>query len=146
MPVFEYQFVVAAPQAAVREFHRDTKALRRLTPPPTIVQLHEIEPQAEGSISRFTLWLGPLPIHWTAKHRGVSENGFTDVQVKGPAKKWEHTHTFTPLSEGTTVVNEHIEYEHKNGVWGVVTRVLFSRSNLKVLFGFRKLVTRWHLR
>ena len=54
-------------------------------------------PLAEGSVSRFTLWVGPLPLHWTAVHKDVPENGCTDVQSEGPAKKWEHTQTlYTP--------------------------------------------------
>ena len=44
MPVFDFQFAVHAPLAAVQEFHHDTSALKRLTPPPTIVQLHERSP------------------------------------------------------------------------------------------------------
>jgi ligand-binding SRPBCC domain-containing protein len=146
MPIFEYRFTVQAPLSVVRDFHRDTSALKRLTPPPTIVQLHEIEPLSEGSVSKFTLWVGPLPLHWTSVHRGVSDQGFTDVQSEGPAKKWEHTHAFVPPSEHATEIDEHIEYEHKKGVWGVITRVLFARPNLYLMFHFRKLSTRWHLR
>ena len=146
MPVFDYRFTVAAPIAAVREFHRDTSAHKRHTPPPTIVQLHSIEPLAEGSVSRFTLWVGPLPLRWTAVHRGVHADGFTDVQAAGPAAKWEHTHSFVPLSSDTTEIREHIEYEHKRGAWGLVTRVLFSKPNLWFMFGYRKFATRWWLR
>jgi cysteine-rich repeat protein len=100
MPVFDYSFTVDAPLEAVRDFHHDTSALKKLTPPPTIVQLHSIEPLGEGSVSRFTLWVGPLPLKWKAVHRNVSDRGFTDVQAEGPAAKWEHTHTFVPLSAG----------------------------------------------
>ena len=145
MPVFDYAFTVAAPLAAVRDFHRDTSALKRLTPPPTFVQLHAIEPLAEGSVSRFTLWVGPLPLRWTAVHRNVSDRGFTDVQAKGPARKWEHTHSFVPLDDRTTEIREHIEFEHKDGFQGVVTRILFSQPNLWLMFTYRKLVTRWFL-
>lgn len=141
MPIFEYRFTVPASLEVVREFHHDTSALKRLTPPPTIVQLHRIEPLAEGSTSRFTLWVGPLPLHWTAVHRDVSENGFTDVQTEGPAKKWEHTHTFVALSAVSTEVQEHIEFEHKNGFWGLVTRLLFAKPNLYFMFTYRKWVT-----
>ncbi|NBT12822.1 MAG: hypothetical protein EBS56_04445 [Planctomycetia bacterium] len=146
MPQFDYSFTVPAPLAAVQRFHSDTSALKRLTPPPTIVQLHEIEPLAEGSVSKFTLWVGPLPLHWTAVHRGVSPRGFTDVQVAGPAARWEHTHTFTPLDASTTRIDEHIEFEHKRGVWGVVTRLLFSRPNLLLMFAYRRFITRRSLR
>ena len=142
MPVFDYAFTVDAPLAAVRDFHHDTSALKRLTPPPTIVQLHSIEPLAEGSVSEFTLWVGPLPLRWKAVHRNVSERGFTDVQASGPAAKWEHTHSFVPLTEGRTEIREHIEYEHKRGFWGLVTRVLFSGASLWFMFGYRRWVTR----
>jgi ligand-binding SRPBCC domain-containing protein len=146
MPIFDYSFTVQAPLDAVRAFHHDTSALKRLTPPPTIVQLHEIEPLGEGSVSKFTLWVGPLPLHWTAVHRNVSPRGFTDIQQAGPAAKWEHTHTFTPVDPDTTRIDEHIEYEHKPGMWGLVTRLLFSKPNLYFMFTYRKLATRWHLR
>ena len=146
MAVFDYRFTVNAPLTAVRDFHQDTSALKRLTPPPTIVQLHEIEPLGEGSVSKFTLWVGPLPLHWTAVHREVSERGFIDVQSAGPARKWEHTHTFMPLSADITEIQEHIEYEHKHGFWGIVTRILFARPNLYVMFAYRKCATRWYLR
>jgi ligand-binding SRPBCC domain-containing protein len=146
LPTFDYRFRVDAPLRAVQEFHRDTRALRRLTPPPTLVQLHSVEPLAEGSVSRFTLWVGPLPLAWTAVHRNVSAQGFTDVQTAGPVRKWEHTHRFTPLGENATEIHEHIEFEHKSGVWGLMTRLLFAYPNLYLMFTYRKLVTRWHLR
>ena len=146
MPTFDYEFLVQAPIGAVREFHRDTSALRRLTPPPTIVQLHSIEPLAEGSVSLFTLWIGPLPLRWKAVHRDVSPNGFTDVQAEGPAAKWEHTHTFTAENEETTRVQEHIEFAHKPGLKGLLTRVLFAKFNLLLMFAYRKFATRWYLR
>lgn len=146
MPVFDFRFQVAAPLSAVREFHHDTRALKRLTPPPTIVQLHSAEPLGEGSVSKFTLWVGPLPLPWTAVHRNVSTHGFTDVQTEGPVHKWEHTHRFIAVSDNTTEIHEHIEFEHKPGVWGLVTRLLFAWPNLFLMFTYRKLVTRWHLR
>jgi len=146
MPVFDYSFTVAAPLAAVADFHRDTSALKILTPPPTIVRLHAIEPLAEGSVSTFTLWVGPLPLRWKAVHRNVSDRGFTDVQAEGPAAKWEHTHSFVPLGPDRTEIREHIEYAHKPGVWGLVTRLLFSRPNLWFMFSYRAWATRRHLR
>ena len=101
---------------------------------------------ADGSVSRFTLWVGPQPLRWTAVHRNVSEHGFTDVQAEGPVKKWEHTHTFSRETETVTEIWEHIEYEHNGGVWGLVTRVLFARLNLYLMFTYRRWVTRRYLR
>jgi ligand-binding SRPBCC domain-containing protein len=47
-----------------------------------------------------------------------------------------------PLADGRTEIREHIEYEHKRGFWGLVTRVLFSWPNLWFMFGYRRWVTR----
>ena len=142
MPVFDFSFQVDAALPVVQAFHHNTSALKQLTPPPTIVQIQSVEPLAEGSVSRFTLWVGPLPLRWTAVHKNVSGNGFTDIQQSGPAAKWEHTHTFTEIDATHTRVNEHIEYEHKSGFWGVVTRLLFSYPNLYFMFCYRRWITR----
>lgn len=142
MPTFDYRFTVNASLKEVRAFHSETQALKRLTPPPSFIQLHEIEPLAEGSVSQFTIWAGPLPLRWTAVHRDVSEHGFTDVQTAGPARKWEHTHTFRPIGDRQTEIHEHIEYEHHPGLRGVLTRILFSPPNLHAMFAYRRWVTR----
>jgi len=142
MAVFEYQFTVRASQAAVSAFHHDTRALRKLTPPPIFVQLHKVEPLAEGSVSRFTLWFGPLPVPWTAVHFDVSAGGFTDILRGGLLRHWAHTHRFTALGPRQTQVNERIEYEHAPGWRGLLSRALFAPPGLRFLFWYRAWVTR----
>ncbi|WP_145282575.1 SRPBCC family protein [Pirellulimonas nuda] len=146
MPTFDYNFTVPAPLTEVAAFHSDTRALKLLTPPPTIVRIHSVEPLAEGSVSKFTLWVGPIPLRWTAVHRNVSQRGFTDVQAEGPAARWEHTHTFTPIGPDQTRIDEHIDYQHRSGWRGLLTRVLFARANLSFMFAYRAWVTRRRLR
>ncbi|MEM9712945.1 MAG: cyclase [Actinomycetota bacterium] len=142
MPVFDFRFTVDASLEQVSAFHHGTEVLQQLTPPPTIMRVHEAEPLGEGSVSRFTVWFGPLPIRWEATHSDVSENGFTDTQTSGPMRRWVHTHRFSEIAPGTVEVHEHIEYEHGGGAWGVLTRLLFSKPALLAQFTFRKLVTR----
>lgn len=141
MPTFDYTFTVPAPLSAVRDFHHDTGVLKTLTPPPIFVQIHSYEPLGEGSRADFTMWLGPLPLRWKAVHSDVSEDGFTDTQVKGPLKSWRHTHRFTPLSETVTEINEHIQYEHNSGLKGLFSRLFFSKPGLQFLFAARKRIT-----
>ena len=141
MLTFTHSFIVNAPIEQVRAFHHSTAALKQLSPPPMWVQLHHVEPMDEGSTAEFTLWLGPLPIRWHAIHHNVSHFGFTDVQLRGPARFWRHTHTFTPLPDGRTRVDDHVEYEHDTGWRGLLTRFLFSPPNLKLLFTYRKWAT-----
>ncbi len=146
MPQFDFYFTVNAPLTAVHAFHHDTRILKKLTPPPLFVQIHAFEPLAEGSRAEFTLWFGPLPLRWTAVHHHVGPQGFTDRQEKGPLKFWEHTHRFTAVNDHTTHVHEHIEYEHFPGRRGWLSRLLFNKPGLLMLFTARKWLTRFHLR
>jgi ligand-binding SRPBCC domain-containing protein len=134
---------VRAPVARVADFHRDTRALRRLTPPPIFVQLHRADPLADGAVAEFTLWFGPWPVRWRAIHSAVdARSGFTDTQARGPLRHWRHRHSFRPLDAHTTLVTDRIEYEHDRGARGVLSRLLFARPALAVLFAFRAWVTR----
>lgn len=146
MPVFDFSFKVVAHLKAVQEFHADTRTLKRLNPPFIFVQLHRVDPIADGSISEFTLWVGPFPVRWRAVHCAVGPNGFTDTQESGPLKFWRHTHQFMAVDECTTQIQEHIEYEFHSGWRGITPRILFGHLGLWALFTYRKLVTRWTLR
>jgi ligand-binding SRPBCC domain-containing protein len=133
---YEHRFTVKAPLTAVAEFHNDTSALRRLSPPPMIVQFNDVEPLAEGSVADFTMWLGPVPIRWVAVHSEVSSAGFVDTQQKGPFKAWRHQHQFHALDEHTTEVIDTIDAEYGN----LISR--FMWLNLPVLFAYRGWRTR----
>ena len=87
MPVLDFKYMVQAPLKAVQEFHHDTSALKRLSPPPTIVRLHEIEPLGEGSVSRFTLWVGILPLRWTEQVIRTHRPGGTNDIVHRPDQR-----------------------------------------------------------
>ena len=142
MPTFSYAFTVDATAEIVRDFHHDPSVLKTLTPPPLIAQIHSFEPLAEGSQARFTLWFGPFPIHWMAIHSDVTDSGFTDIQIRGPLKVWQHQHTFTAVDDSQTLVSERIYYEYKKGMPGLLSRLFFSPPALYLLFTGRKLITR----
>ncbi len=142
MPIFDYQFTVDANLAAVSAFHHDSSAFQRLNPPPIIVQMHRNDPMGEGSVSEFTLWLGPIPIRWQAVHSNVGPNGFTDTQTQGPLAAWRHTHRFEAIDERTTRINEHIEYAYAPGLKGLLSRLMFSPIPLYFLFTYRKWATK----
>ena len=97
---------------------------------------------AEGSISEFTLWMGPLPVRWRAVHSQVSDHGFTDIQEDGPMALWHHTHRFEVIDAHTTQLYEHIDFQHHPGLGGLLSRLLFNPFALKILFTYRKWATR----
>ena len=143
MNTFDFTFTVRAPLAAVAEFHRDPGVLKKLTMPPIAIEVHEVQPLAENSTADFTLWMGPLPIRWRARHTGVDPlHGFRDTQVHGPMKRWVHDHAFSDEGDSVTRIHEHIAYEHYPGFRGVLTRLLFPRIGLLANFCYRRSVTR----
>lgn len=158
--VFDFTFEVDASLEAVAALHHDTKVLHALTPPVIILRVHRSGPMAEGMEAEFTMWMGPLPLKWHVIHVDVSDRGFTDMALAGPCKSWRHRHRFVPLDEGVSDgprraegsprprvrIEEHVELEHEPGPWGWLTRALFARPNLWILFMYRRWQTRRLLR
>jgi len=136
MRSYTHRFRVKASLDKVTAFHGDTRALKQLTPPPLIVSFNDIEPLAEGSIADFTMWLGPLPIRWVAKHHDVHQSGFRDIQVRGPFQAWEQIHSFVQLTENETEVLDHIQaLPSQHLFWGIISRLMWL--NLPILFAYR---------
>ena len=144
-PSFESRFTVRASLEAVARFHSDPSALKQLTPTP--MQVHRMDPMAEGSVSEFTMWVGPVPIRWQAMHSALDGLvGFTDTQERGPMTRWVHRHEFTSLGPALTEVSDRIWYRHPPRWRGVLTRLVFSTLPLRVLFRYRAWATRRALR
>lgn len=141
MPTFTQVFTVDAPLSAVAEFHKDSSALKALTPPPIIPQLRRMDPLGERSITAFTLWMGPLPVNWVAKHSDVDPMaGFTDEQIEGPFNRWVHRHGFEAIDESTSRVTDRIEVElGTHWFWGLISRMMWL--GVPMMFFYRKLQT-----
>jgi uncharacterized protein len=72
------------------------------------------------------------------EHRNyVSGSQFTDVQVSGPFRRWEHTHRMEPAANGTSVLEDRIAYELPVGALGDAAGGWFVRRQLEQLFDFR---------
>jgi ligand-binding SRPBCC domain-containing protein len=142
MKRYIHRFQVRATLSEVAKFHQDTRALKSLTPPPVWVTFHEVQPVGENSKADFTMWMGPIPVHWIAVHTEVDAlHGFTDTQVEGPFDSWVHSHRFRMLDENTTEVVDDIQGKPgKHLFWGLVSR--FMWVSLPFLFTYREWVTR----
>lgn len=62
---------------------------------------------------------------------------FTDAQLKGPYRLWEHTHTFTEKENGV-LMQDVVKYQLPLGPLGVLANALLVRRKLESLFAFRK--------
>ena len=139
---YQHRFVVDAPLAAVADFHALSASMAAITPPPVVVRLHRAPARLdEGDRMEFTLWLGPLPMHWLAGIDDVSPTGFTDRQLRGPFRHWKHRHAFAPVDETTTAVVDEIELALRpHPLWGLVGLGMWL--SLPLLFAYRGWKTR----
>ncbi len=108
-----------------------------ITPPPVIVQIHAAPTVLmDGDEMDFTMWLGPLPIHWVARIEETTPISFVDRQIKGPFARWEHLHTYVQEADGQTRVVDQVTAElSQNWFWKLVGLGMWL--SLPVLFAFR---------
>ena len=84
--VFQKTLVMNTTPDRVNDFHGGPHVFQQLTPPLVFVQIHEDSRTSltEGDL-KFTLWVGPIPIRWHARHQpGVNEFSFADLMISGP--------------------------------------------------------------
>lgn len=64
---------------------------------------------------------------------------FTDRQLKGPYKIWEHTHTFIKKDNGI-LMKDQVKYELPFGIIGSIVHKLTVRKNIENIFKYREKV------
>lgn len=124
-------------------FHQQSSALGILTPPPIFVRLRRDDRTAfDAGELEFTLWFGPLPIRWLARHEpGPTPTSFADRMVEGPLAYWRHEHLFEEIPDGI-MLRDRVTLAHKPGLVGLVSWLMFDGLALRVLFMYRHLRTR----
>jgi len=79
-----------------------------------------------------------IPFRWKSKITSIEPGvSFTDIQLKGPYKYWEHKHTFTEENGGITMRDE-IRYKLFGGWIGKILHRLFIRGKLNEIFEYRE--------
>lgn len=105
---------IKAPVEDVFKWHERSGALERLSPPWDPLEVISKEPGIDvGTQVEMYIKAGPLPakIRWVAEHTLYEKDRmFQDRQVKGPFNHWIHTHTFTTVDKGETMLEDCIEY------------------------------------
>ena len=103
---------------------------------------------AAGDGTKLTLSLRPVPllplrISWEARIEDFRWNeGFADVQLRGPFRYWRQRHLVrTSASAETgapgTLLEDHIDYELPFGALGALADSLAVRHQIAALFRFR---------
>lgn len=134
--VLEASQWVSAPLEEVFEFFSRPENLERLTPSRLKFSMRTDGPldMREGLEITYRLRVHGIPLTWVSRvpvwnppHR------FQDIQVKGPYKRWVHTHTFEDENGGTRI-RDRVEYRVPGG--RLVEKVLVRRD-LRKIFSFR---------
>lgn len=143
----EFRSVMPGTAQQLWDFHAQPNAFGKLTPPPIFIQMidNRLKSLTEGTVD-FRMWVGPLPLRWVAQHEpGPTPTSFKDRMVSGPLAHWEHEHLFRDVEGGAELV-DHVTLEHKPGLMGIFTRLMFDGLPLRIFFMYRHLRTRWGLK
>jgi len=146
MKTFYYQTEQFVPITIIKawEFFSSAKNLARITPPEMdfkiLTALDEREVY-EGMIIDYTVRpLLRFPVRWQTEICKVEKPSFfTDRQLKGPYRLWEHTHTFIEQENGVLIKDE-VKYQLPFGVIGSIFHSMIVRKKIENIFSFRKLV------
>ncbi|MGA8005881.1 MAG: SRPBCC family protein [Burkholderiales bacterium] len=100
-----------------------------LTPAPIVI--------AEGTIIDYRLRLFGLPFRWRTRiARWDPPHQFVDEQLKGPYRKWVHTHTFREVDGGTEMTDE-VRYRLPLPPFGDIGYPVV-RLQVKRIFAYRR--------
>ncbi len=129
------------PVAEAWDFFSSPKNLATITPPELDFKILSELPNEIYEGMRIDYLVKPLlgiPVHWQTEIRDVDKRKFfTDVQLKGPYKVWEHTHTFLERKNGVLMRDE-VNYQLPFGVMGKMAHALIVKKKLDRIFAFRK--------
>lgn len=130
---------VSRPIDEVFAFFAEPRNLARITPASMAFEFlsDDFEMRAGLEIEYRLRPLFGVPAGWRARITEYQPpTSFTDVQLAGPYRRWEHHHSFESVSGGT-VVRDRVEYELPLGPLGEIGHHWLVRSELDKIFRHR---------
>jgi NADH dehydrogenase len=120
-------------------FFSDPRNLGRITPRSMGFTVRTPDPSmAAGAVIDYTVRpLFGIPLPWRTEIRDyAAPHRFRDIQMRGPYRRWEHTHGFEPVAGGTRI-DDVVEYELPLGPLGRLAHRWIVRAELERIFTHR---------
>lgn len=124
------------------EFFSSPKNLLTIIPPELdfkiLTQLKEEDIFEGMRIDYIVKPLFNIPVRWQTEIFKVKKGmHFTDRQLKGPYKLWEHTHTFKAVKSGV-MMQDVINYELPFGILGKFAHAVLVKKKIEKIFAYRR--------
>lgn len=138
--IVQAEQMLPRPVDEVFPFFADAYNLETITP--DFLKFHVVTPRPidmrEGALIDYKLKVRGLPIRWRTRIEAWDPpHRFVDVQLKGPYRKWHHTHSFEPTPDGGTLVRDVVRYRP---IGGAIVNKLFVQRDVVGIFEHRQRV------
>lgn len=134
-----YQTWLPGTLGDVFRFFSDEMNLEKITPPELHFQVigKNTDRIESGTLIDYNLKLSGIPFGWRTKILDWDPpKRFTDTQLKGPYKKWHHTHYFETLGEGV-LMTDIVDYMIPLGLLGRLAAGWKVHRDVEKIFDFR---------
>ena len=139
--VLDREQVLKLPLTEVFGFFSDAANLRRITPPELDFKFEAPPPHPmhAGAEIRYRIRVAGVPVRWTTLIKEWDPpHRFSDLQARGPYAYWLHTHTFSEIAPGRTLMRDRVIYRVPFGAPGELVRRLFVEPQLRRVFDYRE--------
>lgn len=127
-------------RAELFPFFADAANLAEITPPSLHFRIRTPMPieMRPGTLLDYTIRLFGIPVRWRTRIETFDPPArFTDEQLRGPYRRWHHTHEFIEV-EGGTLMRDTVEYALPLGPLGRLAHALLVKSSLRRIFDYRR--------
>jgi ligand-binding SRPBCC domain-containing protein len=141
--------IIRLPREQAFAFFQDPRNLSEITPDWLNFRMRDFAAGAkvfEGAEYDYSIkW---LPWLWRTGWRSriiryKPPETFTDIQVKGPYRYWEHLHMFEEIAEGTQM-QDNVTYRLPFGLIGKFAHHILIRDQLEDIFSYRAVrISEW---
>lgn len=133
------ELFIDLPIEKVFDFFSKPENLGKVTPKSMAFQIVSPLPlqMKKGTIIDYKIKVMGIPMKWRTEITDWNPPfGFQDTQIRGPYRRWVHTHTFEE-AEGGTMMRDHVEYLPPGWIFEPLIHSLIVGPQVKKIFEYR---------